>query len=149
MIKNQIETLTLGPSFGHNLCYKYSNGSCKRILNIYVFKKIQWYNELFNLMSFDLSNYYLKIWKSVGFSTPKVGVHFKVCGFIPSHSRTPRNVSVTLGLHFRLAPLHALALVVSPRLWLWHHNCCPHNVKWDYHYIWNYDVQVFTSVKSC
>jgi hypothetical protein len=26
----------LGPSFGHNLCFKYPNGSCEPILNIYV-----------------------------------------------------------------------------------------------------------------
>jgi hypothetical protein len=27
--RSQIGTLTLGLSFGHNLYYKYSNGSCK------------------------------------------------------------------------------------------------------------------------
>jgi hypothetical protein len=26
VVENQIDTLTLGPSFGHNLCSKYSNG---------------------------------------------------------------------------------------------------------------------------
>jgi hypothetical protein len=33
---NQFGTLTSNPSFGHNLCFKYSNGSCKLILDIYV-----------------------------------------------------------------------------------------------------------------
>jgi hypothetical protein len=32
MGKSQIDTLTLGLSNGHNLCLKYSNGSCKPIL---------------------------------------------------------------------------------------------------------------------
>jgi len=31
---SQIGTLTPNPSFGHNLCFKYSNGSCKPILDI-------------------------------------------------------------------------------------------------------------------
>jgi hypothetical protein len=52
MVRNQIDNLTFGPSFGHNLCFKYSNGSCKPILNIYVSRNFQWYKELFNPMSF-------------------------------------------------------------------------------------------------
>jgi hypothetical protein len=31
MVKNQIDTLIFGASFGHNLCFKYSNGSWKLI----------------------------------------------------------------------------------------------------------------------
>jgi hypothetical protein len=31
---SQIDSLTPDPSFGHNLCYKYSNASCKLILDI-------------------------------------------------------------------------------------------------------------------
>jgi hypothetical protein len=34
VVKNQIANLTLDPSFGHNLCLKCSNGSCKPILDI-------------------------------------------------------------------------------------------------------------------
>jgi len=34
MFGNQIASLTLGPSFGHNLCFKYSFGMCKPILDI-------------------------------------------------------------------------------------------------------------------
>jgi hypothetical protein len=34
MVRNQIVILTFGPSFGHNLCYKYSNRSCEPILDI-------------------------------------------------------------------------------------------------------------------
>ncbi len=36
MVGSQIGTLTIGLSFGHNLCFKYSNGMCKPILHIYV-----------------------------------------------------------------------------------------------------------------
>jgi hypothetical protein len=34
VVGNQIANLTPGPSFGHNLCFKYPNGSCEPILNI-------------------------------------------------------------------------------------------------------------------
>jgi hypothetical protein len=53
VIGSQIGTLTPSPSFGHNLCYKYSNASCKPILNIFVSKKFQWYKENFNTMSIN------------------------------------------------------------------------------------------------
>ncbi len=36
VIRSQIGHLTPDPSFGHNLCFKYRNGSCELILNIYV-----------------------------------------------------------------------------------------------------------------
>jgi hypothetical protein len=53
VVKSQIGTLTPGPSFGHNLCFKYPNGSCEPILHIYVLRYFQWYNEIFNPMNFD------------------------------------------------------------------------------------------------
>jgi len=34
VVENQNGILTLKPYFGHNLCFKYSNGSCKPISNI-------------------------------------------------------------------------------------------------------------------
>ncbi len=39
VVENQIDTLTFNFSFDHNLCYKYSNGSYKPILDVYVLKK--------------------------------------------------------------------------------------------------------------
>ncbi len=36
VVGSQIGNLTLDLSFGHNLCFKYPNGSCEPILNIYV-----------------------------------------------------------------------------------------------------------------
>jgi len=55
-------------------------------LDIYVSRAFQWYKDFFNLMSFDSYNHLLKIQKSIGTPTPKVGAHLGVCGFIHSHS---------------------------------------------------------------
>jgi hypothetical protein len=66
MVKSQIANLTFYFSFGYNLCFKYPNGSCKPILNIYVLRALHWYKELFNPMRFDPWNWPLKIWKSIG-----------------------------------------------------------------------------------
>ncbi len=41
--------LTPGSSFGHNLCFKYSNGSCEPILYIYVPRYFQWYKEIIEI----------------------------------------------------------------------------------------------------
>ncbi len=92
------------PSFAHNLCFRYPNGSCEPILDIYILKSFQWYKELLNPMSFNLYNRPLKIQKSIGIPTPKVGTQLGVWRFIPSHSLallgawnvTPK---LTLGLH--------------------------------------------------
>jgi hypothetical protein len=43
VVGSQIANLTFDPSFGHNLCLKYSNESCEPILNIYVSRNFQWY----------------------------------------------------------------------------------------------------------
>jgi hypothetical protein len=63
-VGNQIGSLILGPTFNHNLCFKHSNGTCEPILDKFVSRAFQWYMELFNLMSFDLYNRFLKIQKS-------------------------------------------------------------------------------------
>ncbi len=108
MVRSQI-----GKSFGYNLCFKYPNGSCEPISDIYVFKDFQWYKELFNLMGFDPCNGSLKIPESIGTPTPKVGVHLGVWGFIPSHSSTLPKAwmclpSFILGSH-----------LCKPLFWLW------------------------------
>jgi len=82
MVESQIDILTLGFFFDHNLCYKYSSGSYKPILNIYIFKENQWYKKFLNPMSFDLSNCFLKIRDSIKTLTSKVGTTWKcVCSF--------------------------------------------------------------------
>jgi len=127
VVGSQIGNLTFDPSFGHNLCFKYLNGSCNPILGIYVSRTFQWYKKLFNSMSFDPCNYPLKIWESIGTLIPKVRAHLGVCGFIPSHFLTfPWTWNVTPGLHFWPAPLQALTLVANPRLRLQCYNKrCP------------------------
>jgi hypothetical protein len=120
MVKSQIDTLTPGFSFGHNLYCKYSNGSCEPILNIFVLRTFQWCKELFNLISYDLSNRSQKIWKSIRFPTPKMRPHLGVCGLIPSHSLALLGVWMwVLGCIFGPQLSMPLALVTSPKLGSW------------------------------
>ncbi len=86
VVGSQIANLTLGLYFGHNLCFRCPNGSCKPILDIQVSINFQWYKNFFNLMGFDPCNCLLKIQESIGTLTPKMGVHLGVWRFIPSHS---------------------------------------------------------------
>ncbi len=117
MVESQIDNFIYGLSFGHNLCFKYPNGSCEPILKIYVSRSFHWYKELFNPMSFSPCNYLLKIWKSIRTQTSKAGVHLGVWGFNASHYFTFSGAwNVTVGLHSWPAPLQALALVISPKL---------------------------------
>jgi hypothetical protein len=105
--------LTPDLSFGHNLCFRCPNGSCKPILDIYVLIAFQWYKELLNPLGFDLYNHSLNIRESTWTQTPKVKAPLGVWGFIPSHLLS------LLCLLSWLATLQALALVMSPRLGLW------------------------------
>jgi hypothetical protein len=52
VVGNQTANLTPDPSFGHNLCFKCPNGSCKPTLDIYVPRDFQWYKGLSNPMGF-------------------------------------------------------------------------------------------------
>jgi hypothetical protein len=76
VVRSQIDNLT--PSFAHNLCFRYPNGSWEPILNIYVPRAFQWYRELFNPMSFDPWNRLLNFRKSIGTPTLKMGAHLGV-----------------------------------------------------------------------
>jgi hypothetical protein len=79
---SQSDTLTLDPSFDHNLCYKYSTGSCEPILDIMS-------QEIFN----DIRKFSIQwvltpeviLWK-VETLTSKMGVCLGVHGFILLHS---------------------------------------------------------------
>jgi hypothetical protein len=96
MVESQIGNLTPDPFFGHNLCFKNPNGSWEPILDIYIPRAFQWYNELLNPIGFVPYNCSLKIQKSIGTPTPKVGAHLGVWGFISSHFPTlPRPWDVT------------------------------------------------------
>jgi hypothetical protein len=119
MVGSQIGNLIPNLSFGHNLSFKYPNGSCKPILDIYIPRAFKWYNKFFNSMGSDLWNHALKIWESIGTLIPKVGIHLGVCRFIPSHFLALLKAwNVTFGLHSWPAPSQALALVANPRLGL-------------------------------
>ncbi len=43
MVNSQIDNLTFDLSFGHNVCFKYPNGSCEPISDIFVSRDFQWY----------------------------------------------------------------------------------------------------------
>jgi hypothetical protein len=53
VVGSQIAKLTFGLSFGHNLCFRFSNGQYKPILDIYIPRTFQWYKELFKPLNFD------------------------------------------------------------------------------------------------
>jgi hypothetical protein len=80
------------PYFDHNLCFKYPNGSCEPILDIYVLKVLECCKECFNLMSLGPYNFPLKIRQSIGTPTPRVGTHLGVWRFIPTHFNIPRSM---------------------------------------------------------
>jgi hypothetical protein len=110
VVGSQIDILILVFYCGHNLCCKYSNGSFEFILDIYVSKAFQWHKELFNPISFDLSNRFLHIQKSFGTPSPKmgtlVGVWIHSLTFFYIHG----SVNVTPRLHFRPSPFHGPCL---------------------------------------
>jgi len=82
---NQIVNLTPGLSFGHNLCFKCPNGSCKPILDIYISIAFQWYKELFNHWILTPAIALWKFGSPPRLQTPKVGAPLGVWRFIPSH----------------------------------------------------------------
>ncbi len=96
VIRSQIDSLTPGPSFGHNLCFKCPNEKCEPILEIYVSKKFQWYKERHKPLSFDPWNCFLNFQESIETLSPKVRVALGMWGFTHSYlltlSYTPKSV---------------------------------------------------------
>jgi len=88
VVGSQIGSLTPGPSFGHNLCFRCPNEQCEPILDIYVPRTFQWYKEHHKPLSFNPWNFSLKFWESTETPSPKVGVALGVWGFTPSYSLT-------------------------------------------------------------
>jgi hypothetical protein len=82
VVRSQTVSLTLHPSFDHNLCCKCPNGSCEAILDIYTSRPFQWYKERFNARFFYLYNCALSFWESR--RTPKS--HFRECEWRPHTS---------------------------------------------------------------
>jgi hypothetical protein len=113
VVRSQTTNLIPDFSFGHNLCCRCPNGSCKPILDIYASIDFQWYKELFKTRGFSLFNRSMKFQESTGILIPNMGVHLGVWEFIFTLSHTLGSLSWPNLLQTR-------ALVVSPRLGLWH-----------------------------
>jgi hypothetical protein len=119
VVGSQIANLTFSPSFGHNLCFKCPNESCKPILNIYVLRAFQWYKKCHKTLSFDPWNCSLKFWKSTRIPSPKMGIALAVWRFAPSRFPTlPRVCDVTPRLPLGPHPCNLFVLVASPKLGL-------------------------------
>jgi hypothetical protein len=108
-------------SFYHNLCYKYSNGSCDLILNIYISRSclMVWWtlqsNEFWPLKLFSKDSRVHRDSSSQSESPlGSVWVHSFTFSYILG------NVNVTFKLHFWSAPFQAFALIANPRLRLRH-----------------------------
>jgi len=116
LIRSQTSSLTPGPSFGHNLCFKCPNEQCEPILNIYVPRSFQWYKKCHKPLSFNPWNPSMKIWESIESVFPKLGVALGVWGFIPSHFPTlPGICDVTPKLSFGLHLCKPLCLGHKPK----------------------------------
>jgi hypothetical protein len=117
VVRSQIVNLILNLSFGHNLCFKCANESCKPILDIYASIFFQWYKFFFKAMGFDPYNCTLKIQKSIWNSNSYNGSSL---GSVRVHSLTlfalPGACDVTPRSLFGPATLQPLALVTNPRL---------------------------------
>jgi hypothetical protein len=92
-VESQTGTLTPGPSFGHNLCFRCLNEECEPILNIHVPRAFQWCKERHKPLIFDPSNRSLKFQESIGspwgLHLPKWELPWEwVWVFIPLHSLT-------------------------------------------------------------
>jgi hypothetical protein len=85
VVGSQTASLTPGPSFGHNLCFGCPNEKCEPILDIYVLRAFEWYQERNNPLRFDPSTRPLKFRESTGTPSPKMGVALGVWVFTPSH----------------------------------------------------------------
>ncbi len=82
VVGSQIVSLTPGPSFDHNLCYRCPNGSCEAILDIYTFRTFQLYIECLNARCFDPCSCTLSFQESRRTSNS----HFQECEWRPHNS---------------------------------------------------------------
>jgi len=64
VVGSQTVNLTPSPSFAHNLCCRYPNGSCEAIFDIYISRSFQWYKEYFKARCFSLCCWALKLRES-------------------------------------------------------------------------------------
>jgi len=117
MVGSQIDNFILDLSFGHNLCFKYPNGSWEPISKIYMSRTFQWYKEIFNPMSFGFYNCPLKIEKSIKTLTPKWELTWECVGslahtFVHSRKHEMWFLGFTFGRH-----LYKLLLWLQAQGW--------------------------------
>jgi hypothetical protein len=118
LVGSQIGSLTLDPSFGHNLCFRCPNEQCEPILDIYVPRAFQWYKERHKPLSFDPSTRSLKFRESTGIPSLKVGVALGVW-WLPHTLLHSRESLMWLPGFPWPAPLQPpFTLVTSPKLGL-------------------------------
>jgi hypothetical protein len=117
VVRSQTCSLTPGLSFGHNLCFKYSNEQYEPILNIYIPRAFQWFKERHKPLSFDPCNRSLKFWESTGTPSPKWELSWECEGSLPHTFLHSQECVMWL-----LGPqtCNPFALVASPKLGLRH-----------------------------
>jgi len=81
VVRSQTSSLTLGPSFAHNLGCRCPNGQCEAIYDIYASRPFQWYQEHLNARCFGPFCRTLNIWESRRTPNPHF---FQVLGFTPT-----------------------------------------------------------------
>jgi hypothetical protein len=72
VVESQIASLTLGPSFAHNLGCRCPNDQCEAILNIYALRNFQWHQEHLNARCFGPCCRTLKIRESRRTPSPQL-----------------------------------------------------------------------------
>jgi hypothetical protein len=112
VVRSQITNLIPDFSFGHNLCFRYPNGSCEPILDIYIPIAFQWYKKLFKPLGLTFAIAFWTFESPPRLEFQKWKLLWECEGSWPSHF--PSLPGFSLGL----ATLQAFALVVSPRLGL-------------------------------
>jgi len=104
VVGSQIANLTFSPFFDHKLCFRYPNGSCEPIFDIYVPRTFHWYNELFNSMGFDFAITISRFGIPSGLQLPRWELTWECGGSFPhtlshSHEHEIWLPGFTLGLH--------------------------------------------------
>jgi hypothetical protein len=64
VVRSQIASLILDPSFDHNLCCRCQSGTCEAIFDIYTSRHFQWYKEHLKARCFDPCNRVLNFLES-------------------------------------------------------------------------------------
>jgi hypothetical protein len=108
VVGSQIASLTPGPSFDHNLCWRCLNGSCEAIFDIYTSRPFQRYKEHLKARCFDLCNRILKLRESR--RTPSS--HFWECESHP-------HACLKVGLRQRLCLRMNIIFPKKWDYWIW------------------------------